>query len=136
QIVDAEKTVFNHVACDNDLERKFAKFLEDAKDVARFAKLPDPFGFAIEYTDAAGNLRYYRPDFVAVLADDRHYVIETKGREDVDVAHKDRAAMLWCENATMLTGTEWSYVKVPHKDFECLQADEFADLMVFEKRLV
>ena len=41
----------------------------------------------------------------------------------------------WCENATMLTGTEWSYLKVPQKDFEGLQADEFADLMVFEKRL-
>jgi type III restriction enzyme len=134
--IEAMKTVFNLVACENDLERKFAKFLEDAKDVGRFAKLPDPFGFAIEYTDAAGNLRYYRPDFVAVLGDGRHYIVETKGREDVDVAHKDRAAMLWCENATMLTGTEWSYVKVPQKDFEGLQADEFADLMVFEKRLV
>jgi type III restriction enzyme len=136
QTVEAKKTVFNLVACENELERKFAKFLEDAKDIERFAKLPDPFGFAIEYTDAVGNLRYYRPDFVAVLSDGRHYIVETKGREDVDVAHKDRAAMLWCENATMLTGTEWSYVKVPQKDFEGLQADEFADLMVFEKRLV
>jgi len=134
--IEAKKTVFNLVACENELERKFAKFLEDAKDVVRFAKLPDLFAFAIEYTDAAGNLRYYRPDFVAVLGDGRHYVVETKGREDVDVVHKDRAAMLWCENATMLTETEWAYVKVPQKDFEGLQADEFADLMVFERRLV
>jgi len=133
--IEAKKTVFNLVACENDLERKFAKFLEEAKDVVRFAKLPDPFGFAVEYTDAAGNLRYYRPDFVAVLGDGRHYVIETKGREDIDVAHKDRAAMLWCENATMLTETEWAYVKVPQKEFEGLQADAFADLIVFERRL-
>ena len=133
--IEAKKTFFNLVACENDLERKFAKFLEEAKDVVRFAKLPDPFGFAVEYTDAAGNLRYYRPDFVAVLGDGRHYVIETKGREDIDVAHKDRAAMLWCENATMLTETEWAYVKVPQKEFEGLQADAFADLIVFERRL-
>ena len=35
----------------------------------------------------------------------------------------------------MLTGTEWAYVKVPEAGFKRLQADEFADLMVFEKRL-
>ncbi|MBE0696060.1 MAG: hypothetical protein IH586_03970 [Anaerolineaceae bacterium] len=36
-----------------------------------------------------------------------HHLIETKGREDVDVAHKDLAARLWCENATRLTALEW-----------------------------
>ncbi len=136
QTLDAKKTVFNLAACSNNFELAFAKFLESAPDVERFAKLPDPFLFAIEYQDAAANLRYYRPDFVAVLSDGRHYIAETKGQEDVDVAHKDRAAMLWCENATTLTETEWSYVKVPQKEFEALRADEFADLMVFERRLV
>ena len=59
-----------------------------------FAKLPQRFGFAIEYTDSATNLRYYEPDFVAVGYDGTHYLIETKGREDIDVAHKDRAALI------------------------------------------
>lgn len=136
QTVGAKKTVFNLAACENEFERKFAEFLEDAADVASFAKIPDQFGFAIEYTDAAGNLRYYRPDFVAVLMDGRHFLAETKGREDVDVAHKDRAAILWCENASMLTETPWSYVKVPQKGFEQLQADAFDDLVVFAPRLL
>ena len=78
--------------CDNKFERDFAEFLENAKDVVSFAKLPSQFGFAIEYTDTVGNLRYYEPDFVARKADDKHLLIETKGREDVEVAHKDRAA--------------------------------------------
>ena len=30
--------------------------------------------------------------------------METKGLEDVNVAGKDRAAHIWCENATRLTG--------------------------------
>jgi len=132
QTIEAKKTVFNLAACENDLERRFAKFLEDTPDVVRFAKLPDPFGFAIEYTDSVGNLRYYRPDFVAALDGGQHYIIETKGQENVDVAHKDRAAQLWCENATMLTETEWGYVKVPQKGFEQLQPDSFSDLRVFE----
>jgi hypothetical protein len=36
-----------------------------------------------------------------VDGDGRHYLIETKGqetkgRENIDVAHKDRAAAIWC----------------------------------------
>jgi type III restriction enzyme len=124
----ASKTVFNLVAADNDFERGFARFLEAAPDVARFAKLPVRFGFAIEYTDSAANLRYYEPDFVVVDVQDAHYLIETKGREDVDVAHKDRAARIWCENATLLAEVPWSYLKVPQADFERLRPSELADL--------
>jgi type III restriction enzyme len=128
---EAQKTVFNLVTCDNDFEKRFAKFLESAADVTAFAKLPEQFGFAIEYTDAVSNLRYYEPDFVVVLSDDIHYLVETKGREDVDVAHKDKAAQIWCENATILTDTTWGYIKVPQKGFEKLEPTAFSDLMVF-----
>lgn len=128
--LDASKCVFNLVPCDNDFERKFARFLQDASDVVKFAKLPSQFGFVIDYTDSASNLRYYEPDFVAVLPDGTHYMIETKGREDIDVAHKDRAARIWCENATLLTGTVWQYIKVPQADFEKLQPDTCAELEV------
>lgn len=127
----ADKTVFNLVPCDNEFERQFAKFLEDAPDVERFAKLPEQFGFAIEYTDAAGNLRYYEPDWVVVTTDGRHHLTETKGREDVDVTHKDRAAQIWCENATLLTGVQWEYIIVRQTEFTKLQPTEFADLDVF-----
>lgn len=126
----ATKTVFNLVACDNEFERRFAHFLEGAPDVVAFAKLPSQFGFSIEYTDSACNLRYYEPDFVVILADGAHYLVETKGREDLDVAHKDRAAGRWCENASLLTGTCWEYLKIPQAEFDGLQATEFADLRV------
>lgn len=122
-------TVFNLVPCDNEFERRFAQFLHDAGDVERFAKLPSQFGFTIEYTDSANNLRYYEPDFVAVLSDGTHYLMETKGREDVDVAQKDRAARIWCENAPMLTDTQWDYVKVPQAQFGKLQPDDFGELL-------
>lgn len=130
KIGDADKTIFNKLAADNQFELDFGIFLEKAPDVERFSKLPRAFGFSITYTDAVANLRYYEPDFVAVTLDGAHYLIETKGREDVDVAHKDRAAMLWCENATTLTGTEWRYLKVPEKEFRSLQPDEFEDVVV------
>jgi hypothetical protein len=44
-----------------------------------------------------GSFRYYEPDFVALINDGTHYIIETKDLEDVNVANKDRAAQLWCE---------------------------------------
>ncbi len=97
-----------------------------------FAKLPPQFGFAIEYTDSAASLRYYEPDFAAVLADGSHRLIETKGREDPDAAPKDRAARLSCENATQLTRQQWKYLKVPQAGFDRLQPTSFADLLVFE----
>jgi hypothetical protein len=82
------------VPCENEFERTFGRFLQDAPDVATFAKLPDQFGFAIEYTDAVANLRLYYPDFVARLENGEHWLLETKGQENVDVARKDLGAAL------------------------------------------
>jgi type III restriction enzyme len=48
------------------------------------------------------------------------------------VAHKDRAARLWCENATTLTNTPWHYLKIPQTDFEKLTPDAFSDLLIFQ----
>lgn len=127
---EAAKCIYNLVPCENEFERTFARFLQDASDVVAFAKLPDQFGFAVEYTDAAANLRLYYPDFVARLENGEHWLLETKGQENVDVAKKDVAAMLWCENATALTGTAWRYCKVGQKDFHALQPADVADLTV------
>ena len=129
---NAVSCVFNLVPCDNEFEREFARWLDQAPDVAAFAKLPQQFGFSIEYTDGAANLRYYYPDFVVRLTDGDSWLVETKGAETVEVAHKDRAARLWCENASLLTGEAWHYVKVPQKEFVRLQPSEFADLAVLE----
>lgn len=85
----AQTTIFNLVAADNEFERDFALLLEESTDVEAFAKLPPTsrLPFSIEYTDSAINLRYYEPDFVAVLGGGEHWLIETKGREHLDVAH-------------------------------------------------
>ena len=62
--------------------------------------------------------------------DGRHYVIETKGREDIDVAHKDRAAEIWCENATLLTSVPWQFVKVLQAERNKLQPSDFAEVQL------
>ena len=123
----ASKTVFNLVAGDNDFEIEFARFLESAPDVARFAKLPARLGFKIQYIANTGGMRHYYPDFVAVASDGQNYLIETKGMEDANVALKDRAASVWCDNAAALTGAAWRFVKVPQIDFARLGGQRLAD---------
>src|SRR5581483_11565137 len=120
----ADKSIFNLVPCENEYEKEFALFLQKANDVQRFAKLPEQFGFAIEYTDSVGNVRYYEPDFVVLTSDGWRYIAETKGLEDTNVVNKDRAAKLWCENTTTLTGKPWAYVKVLQTAFKKLQPTE------------
>jgi type III restriction enzyme len=134
----ASKCILNLVPCDNAFEVDFARFLESANDVVAFSKLPSRFGLTIEYTDSVANLRYYEPDFVATLEGGQHYLIETKGREDPDVPHKDRAARLWCEYASDLTGVDWQYVKAQQTEFRRLEPASFSDLNVFkhEQRLL
>ena len=129
----ADKSIFNLVPCANEFEKEFALFLQKSTDVQRFAKLPEQFGFAIEYTDNVGNLRYYEPDFAALTADGTHYIVETKGLEDVNVANKDRAAQLWCENTTRLTAKPWAFLKVLQTAYKQLQPNRFEDLLVLEQ---
>ena len=126
---EASKTVFNLVAADNHFEAEFARFLEAAPDVDRFAKLPQRLGFRIQYIANTGNIRHYYSDFVAVDAEGRHYLIETKGMEDTNVANKDRAANVWCKNASQLSGTPWRFVKVAQIDYGDLPAHTFADIV-------
>jgi type III restriction enzyme len=112
------RTVFNLTPVDSSLEKRFAQFLDKAEDVGAWAKLTMNSRFALEYISNTGALRYYYPDFVLRLADSSHMVIETKGLEDLDVAHKDARARRWCRDATELSGVNWDYLKVPQGKFD------------------
>jgi len=129
-LLESDKTVFNYVACDNEFERDFAQFLNRAEDIIAFAKLPAQFGFSIQYTDSRTNLRHYYPDFVVKRQDGQHWLIETKGREDIEVKLKDEAASYWCKNATHLCKVTWDYLKVPQNEFEKLQPSDFDELRI------
>ena len=118
----AKKCVFNLVPCENEFEKEFARFLQKRPDVERFAKLPEQFGFRIEYTDCR-QPAVLRAGFRRLARDGTHYLVETKGLEDVNVANKDRAAQLWCENATRLTGKPWAYLKVLQSSIQAAPAN-------------
>ena len=104
--------------------------LDGAADAYAFSKLPEIFGFAIEYTDPNMNLRPYYPDFVAIDEHETRWILETKGQETPEVERKDEAAKRWCEDANELTGVRWRYLKVPQKQFVELQPVTLADRAV------
>jgi type III restriction enzyme len=117
-VYPANKCIFNYVPCDNDFEVDIAKFLNRAYDVVAFSKIVPKMGFSVEYRDSDGNLRLYYPDFVVLTQNNEHFIVEAKGREDVDVQHKDKRIKLWCEDATNLTKSNWSFQRIDQEDFE------------------
>ena len=117
-VYPANRCIFNYVPCDNDFEVELAKFLDKAEDVVAFSKIVSKIGFFVEYRDSDGNLRLYYPDFVVLTGNNEYFIVEAKGREDVDVEHKDKRIKLWCEDATNLTKSNWSFKRIDQEDFE------------------
>lgn len=128
---DSSKCIFTLVPCANEFEKSVARFFDKAEDVERFSSLPQAIGFMIAYTDSMNNIRHYRPDFIVVRkGNEEHFLVETKGREDIDVQFKDEAAIRWCQAATDLTGIQWNFIKILQKDFEQVEARTFDDLRI------
>lgn len=134
QLVAAQHTIYNYAACGNDLEKRFAEFLDRAKDVQAFAKIPDSLGFSIEYTDINVNLRHYFPDFIVRQEDETvtggtaYWIIETKGLEGPEVHFKDKWAKQWAAAATAATGHTWHYLKVAQKEFDSFRPSTLGEL--------
>jgi len=130
KVADVKHTLFNLTPCGNDFEQAFARFLDGAFDVETFANLGNlPRPLQLEYLDGEANLRLYEPDFVARDNAGRHWLLETKGREDLDVARKDARAAQWCADVTALAGAAWHYRKVPQKEFERIKPQSLAELV-------
>ena len=72
-------------------ELSFAAFLEGAPDVSAFAKNYLAVGFKLDYVKADGDLSNYTPDFIVRTTDGTVWIVETKGREEIDVPAEDGA---------------------------------------------
>ncbi len=111
-----EKTIFNYVATFNPFETAFAEFLQQCKDVRRFAALAEHFtGFWVDYLKPSGAISRYFPDWVAVqkTADgDVNWIVEAKGRVWEGTEQKDAAIRYWCSQVTDLTDEPWKYMRV------------------------
>ncbi|MBK8698979.1 MAG: DEAD/DEAH box helicase family protein [Saprospiraceae bacterium] len=133
--ISLRKTVFNYTPVYNELEKGFAKFLEQAEDITKFAALAETYTkFNIPYLNKKGSQGLYYPDFVAEQQLKKgksiNWIIETKGFEDENVQYKDAETENWCRIATKNTEVEWKFLKVPDKFFKGLKVmpKTFAEL--------
>jgi type III restriction enzyme len=122
--VAATKSVFNRIVGEANaggLELAFAAFLEAASDVEAFAKNYLAVGFKLDYVRADGDLSNYTPDFITRTSDGVVWIVETKGREEIDVPQKMRRLRQWCEDATTASAGEdghvYRYVFVDEEGF-------------------
>jgi type III restriction enzyme len=134
--VPATKSVFNKIVGEgkaDGLELEFAAFLEKAKDVQSFAKNYLAVGFRLDYVKADGELSTYMPDFIVRTTDGRLWVVETKGREELDLPQKMRRLGQWCADATEANkaegGPEFGFVYVDEDSFNQHKPSSFAGLV-------
>jgi type III restriction enzyme len=123
----ARHTLFNLVPCDQSLEVAMTSFLDNCADVNAFAKNAGPQALRIDYLTADQRLAFYRPDFFVQMKSGEYALVETKGRQDSDVARKAQAAIEWCKAASK-GGEKWQYVFTPQNVMERLTGNHFADL--------
>ncbi len=109
-----------------NFERNFAKFLDRAADVARFAALgtteqgTSGTVFRIDYLKPSGAIGFYYPDWVVVQETEGgevNWIIETKGRVWEGTAEKDAAARDWCKRVSETTEKPWKYTRINQSEF-------------------
>jgi type III restriction enzyme len=134
--VQAKRSVFNRIVGEvnaGGLELNFARFLERAPDVQAHGKNYMAVGFRMDYVRANGDLSNYTPDFIVRTTDGSVWIVETKGREELDVPQKMARLRLWCVDATEASrgegGPRYGFVYVDQQGFEKHKPDTFAGLV-------
>ena len=125
-----KKSVFNRIIGDNQLELQFANFLEGCDDVVSFAKNYMAVHFKLDYVNADGDISNYYPDFMVKLSAKRIVIVETKGREDLDVPLKMARLRQWCEDVNRVqTDVAYDFVYVDEESFEKYKPTSFRQLL-------
>lgn len=119
----AKKSIFTKTvgeAQSGGLELSFAAFLEAAHDVSAFAKHYLAVGFKLDYVKADGDLSNYTPDFIVRTTDGTVWIVETKGREELDLPQKMARLKLWCADDTAAedNGRRYDFIFVDQAGLE------------------
>jgi type III restriction enzyme len=124
------KSVFNRIIGDSRFELQFASFLEDCGDVVSYAKNYLAVSFKLDYVKADGDISNYYPDFLVKLTGGQVVVVETKGREDLDVPLKIRRLRQWCEDVNRIqSDAAYDFVYVDEAGFKKYKPNTFRALI-------
>jgi type III restriction enzyme len=129
----ASKSIFSKIVAEphsGGFELSFAAFLEKASDVIAFNKIYLAVGFKLDYVKSDGDLSNYTPDFIVRTADGVIWIVETKGREELDLPQKMARLKQWCADASAAEddGQRYDFVFVDQSGFEKHSPKDFAAL--------
>ena len=114
-----KKSVFNRIVGDLGFELRFATFLESCPDVVSYAKNYFAINFKLDYVNSDGEISNYTPDFFVKVSPAHVIVVETKGREELDLPRKMARLRQWCEDVNRLqSDTHWEFAYVDEESFD------------------
>jgi type III restriction enzyme len=137
-VAEGKRCHTNKVPCHTDLEKRFADFLDGAKDVVRYFK-NERLGFSVTYYE--GNRpRQYFPDFIVAGRDsdgrEVMWIVETKGEIRPNTALKSEAARIWCEKMSGTKYGQWRYIFAQQRKLEAAFASGVGSLVDLADALV
>ena len=125
-----KKSIFNRIIGDSHFELLFARFLEDCGDVVSYAKNYLAVRFKLDYVNVNGDISNYYPDFLVKLSAKRIFIVETKGREELDIPLKMQRLRQWCEDINRVqTDVEYDFAYVDEESFKKYKPASFNQLV-------
>ncbi len=126
-----KKSVFNRIVGGNNLELEFAQYLDNCEDIVSWTKnYFVAVGFKLDYVNHEGYLKDYYPDFLVKKSKNEFYIVETKGREDLNDPLKMKRLKAFCSDVSQsnLPG-KWAFVFVDEEGFKKYRPKNFQSLV-------
>ena len=106
------------------------KALEDCDDVMAYAENYFAVHYKLDYVNADGDISNYYPDFLVKVSNKNVFIVETKGREDLDVPPKMHRLRQWCEDINHAQeSVKLDYVYVDEDSFKKYHPTSFKELV-------
>ena len=121
-IIPSEKSIYNYIKYDSNVEKSFAEKLEDNENVKVYAKLPSSFKIDTP-------IGKYNPDWAILIEkngeEKLYFVVETKGTNQIALLKDSEKGKIRCAK---------EHFKALNTDIEAVQAssyDEFIEDEVY-----
>lgn len=132
-----QKSIFNKIVGDSHFELEFGSWLDTLSngEIVCYAKNYLAIEFKIDYQNTDGSIAHYYPDFFVKIPNGKIYIVELKGREDLDDILKVKRLFQYCEDINNLVGQK-KYIPLYIKqyDWEVYRPKSFEEcLSLFQK---
>ena len=86
--------------------------------------------FRIDYRNADGAISDFYPDFIVKVSEKEAYIVETKGREDLDDPLKIKRLKLWCQDVnTTQNQIKYTPLYVRQEEYERYKPKNFQEVI-------